>query len=155
MALTVLADYYRAFSTLDVRTVLPYFHEPALFIGPQGVFAASTPALVEAAFTPTMEGLRAKGFARSELSVRNVKTLSATTTLVTGVAVRYKADEQELERVGVTYVLCNSDSGWKIAVLIIHDADDVARQGQGGGAPARPIPASVSTGSPRRGRAVP
>jgi ketosteroid isomerase-like protein len=125
MASTVLADYYRAFSSLDVKAVLPYFHEPALFIGPQGVYAASTPALVEAALTPAMDGLRARGYVRSELSVLNVKLLSATTTLVTGVAVRYKADEQELERVGVTYVLCKSESGWKIAVLIVHDADDI------------------------------
>ena len=50
----VLADYYRAFSTLEVQAVLPHFHEPSLFIGPQGVFAASTSALVEAVFTPAM-----------------------------------------------------------------------------------------------------
>jgi hypothetical protein len=75
-----------------------------------------------------MEGLRAKGFARSELNVRTVKSLSATTTLVTGVALRYKLDGQELELVGVTYVMYKSDTRWKIAVLIIHDPDDVTRQ---------------------------
>ena len=73
-----------------------------------------------------MEGLRARGFGRSELSVRNVKSLSATATLVTGVAVRYKVDGQELERVGVTYVLHKADTRWKIAVLIVHDANEVA-----------------------------
>jgi hypothetical protein len=128
-ATRVLTEYYRAFSTLEVQAVLPYFHEPSLFIGPQGVFAASTSAFVEAGFTPAMEGLRARGFARSELSVRNVKSLSATTTLVIGVALRYKLDGQELERVGVTYLLYKSDAGWKIAVLIIHDTNDVTRQG--------------------------
>ena len=50
-ATRVLADYYSAFSTLEVRAVLPYFHEPSLFIGPQGVFAASSTALVEAVVT--------------------------------------------------------------------------------------------------------
>ena len=54
-----------------------------------------------------------------------VKSLSATATLVTGVAVRYKLDGQELERVGLTYVLHKGDTGWKIAVLIIHDTDEV------------------------------
>jgi hypothetical protein len=29
-----------------------------------------------------------------------------------------------LERVGVTYVLHNADSGWRIAVLITHDPDE-------------------------------
>jgi hypothetical protein len=44
--------------------------------------------------------------------------------LVTGVALRYKVDGKELERVGVTYVLHKVDTGWKIAVLILHDAND-------------------------------
>ena len=122
----VLADYYDAFSTLEVHAVLPYFHEPSVLIGPQGVFAAPTYAVLTTAFTPAIEGLRARGFGRSELSVRNVKSLSATATLVTGVAVRYKVDGQELERVGVTYVLHKADTRWKIAVLIVHDANEVA-----------------------------
>jgi hypothetical protein len=36
----VLADYYRAFSTLEVQAVLPYFHEPSLLIGPKEGFVA-------------------------------------------------------------------------------------------------------------------
>jgi hypothetical protein len=91
------------------------------------VFAAPTCAALATAFAPAIEGLRARGYVRSELSLRCVKSLSATTTLVTGVAVRYKADGQELERVGVTYVLHQADGRWKIAVLIVHDIDEVAR----------------------------
>jgi hypothetical protein len=82
----VLADYYDAFSTLEVHAVLPYFHEPSVLIGPQGLLAAPTYAVLTTAFTPAMEVLRARGFGRSEPSVRNVKSLSATPTLVTGVA---------------------------------------------------------------------
>ena len=122
----VLVDYYAAFSTLDVLAVLPYFHEPSVVIGPQGVFAAPTCAVLTTVFTPAMEDLRARGFGRSELSARNVKSLSATAALVTGVAIRYEVDGQELERVGVTYVLHKVDTLWKIAVLIVHDANDVA-----------------------------
>jgi ketosteroid isomerase-like protein len=122
----VLADYYAAFSTLDVQAVLPYFHEPSVLIGPQGVLAAPTYGVLTTVFTPAMEGLRAKGFGRSELSVRNLKSLSATAALVTGVAVRYRVDGQEFERVGVTYVLYKADTRWKIAVLIVHDANEVA-----------------------------
>jgi hypothetical protein len=88
------------------------------------VFAATTHALLMTAFAPAVESLRAKGFGRSELSVRDLKSLSATATLVTGVAIRYKVDGTELERVGVTYVLHKTDTGWKIAVLILHDANE-------------------------------
>jgi ketosteroid isomerase-like protein len=59
----VLADYYSAFSTLDVHAVLPYFHEPALLIGPGGMLPAPTRDVLPVAFTPVIEGLRATGSA--------------------------------------------------------------------------------------------
>ncbi len=123
----VLNEYYSAFSTLKVEAVLPYFHEPSLLIGPQGAFAATTHTLLATAFNSAMEGLRARGFGRTELSVRNLKSLSATAALVGGVAQRYKIDGEKLDQAGVTYVLYKADAGWKIAVLIIHDTDEVAR----------------------------
>jgi hypothetical protein len=120
----VLIDYYAAFSTLDPQSCLPYFHEPSLLIGPQGMGVAPTHAVLTTVFEPLMESFRARGFGRSELSVRDVKKLSASTTLVTGIANRYKADGQELDRAGVTYVMHLNDRGWKIAVLILHDEDE-------------------------------
>jgi ketosteroid isomerase-like protein len=120
-ALRTLADYYRAFSTLDVQAVWPYFHEPSLLISPQGVFPVPTFAALATVFTPTMEGLRTREFGRSELSVGYARLLSATATLVTGIAIRYQRNGQELERAGVTYVLHKAETGWKIAVIILHD----------------------------------
>jgi hypothetical protein len=120
----VLNEYYSAFSTLKVEAVLPYFHEPSLLIGPQGPFAATTHALLATAFTPAMEGLRARGFGRTELRVRTLKSLSATAALVGGVAQRYKIDGQELDQAGVTYALHKGEAGWKIAAIIIHDPDE-------------------------------
>ena len=119
-----LTDYYAAFSTLDAQAFLPFFHEPTLLIAPEGIIAATTHAVLAAAFAPTLENLRAQGFARSDLNVRQIKTLSATAGLLTGVAIRYKRDGQEMERVGVTYVLHKKDAAWKIAVLILHDVDE-------------------------------
>jgi hypothetical protein len=120
-----LLDYYAAFSTLDVPAILPYFHEPSLLMGPQGAFAAPTHDVLTTALTTVIDSLRARGFARSELSVQRVESLSASATLVTGVALRFRVDGQELERVGVTYALYNADSHWKIAVLIVHDPNEV------------------------------
>jgi ketosteroid isomerase-like protein len=122
-----LLDYYEAFNTLDVPTVLPYFHEPSLLIGPQGAFAAPMHDTLAPVLAMVVDSLRVRGFGRSELSIRNVEPLSGNTNLVTGVAIRYKVDGQELERVGVTYVLQSVDSRWRIAVLIVHDAHEVAR----------------------------
>ena len=52
--------------------------------------------------------------------------LSATSALVVGVAIRYKADDQELERVGVTYLLHKGNDSWKFAAMVLHDTDKVA-----------------------------
>jgi hypothetical protein len=120
----VLNGYYSAFSTLKLEAILPYFHEPCLLIGPQGTFAATTYTLLATAFAPAIEGLRARGFGRTELSVRNLKSLSATAMLVAGVAQRYKIDGQNLDQAGVTYVLYKAEAGWKIVVLILHDLDE-------------------------------
>jgi hypothetical protein len=98
----VIADYYRDFSTLNVQGILPYFHEPSLLVGPQGVIPIPDRAALVAVFGPVIEGLRAKGYGRSELELGYVKSLSSSAALIGGVAVRYKTDGQQLERGGVT-----------------------------------------------------
>ena len=120
--LQTLVDYYAAFNSLDPQAALPFFHEPTLLIGPQGVLAAPTHDILTPFLATAIDSLRARGFGRSELIVRRAEPLSASTTLVAGVALRYKVDGQELERVGVTYVLQSTDNRWRIAVLIVHDA---------------------------------
>ena len=120
-ALRTLTDYYRAFSSLEVQSVFPYFHEPSLLISPQGVFATPTFAALAGVFGHVMEGLRTREFGRSELSLGSVNSLSASATLITGVAIRYKRNGEELERAGVTYVLHKAEAGWKIAVIVMHD----------------------------------
>ena len=132
-ALRMLADYYRAFSTLEVQAVWPYFHQPSMLIGPQGVFAVPTLAALATVFSPMMEGLRSREFGRTELSVGYAKSLSASATLVTGIAVRYRRNGQELERAGVTYVLHKAETGWKIAVIILHDAHQIPAHSESSG----------------------
>ena len=120
----VLTDYYRAFSTLDVQAILPYCLEPALVVSPQGAAAMPTHAALVAAIAPGMEAFRARGYARSELTMLHVKRLSASTALAAGVAVRYKTDGQELDRAGVVYLLQKVDASWKITVIVVHDAEN-------------------------------
>jgi hypothetical protein len=117
----VIADYYRDFSTLNVQSILPYFNEPSLLVGPQGVIPIPNHAALVAVFGPVMEGLRAKGYGRSEFEPDYAKSLSSSTALTGGVAVRYDTDGQRLERVGITYVLHKTENGWKFAAVILHD----------------------------------
>ncbi len=122
----VLTDYYKAFSTLNVLSILRYFHQPALLIGPLGVIALPTPEAVVPIFGPVMQNLRQREYGRSEFSLQHLRLLSATSALATGAAIRYKAGGQEMERVGITYLLHKDDSGWKFVVMTLHDTDKVA-----------------------------
>ena len=126
-AAQVLADYYRAFSSLDAQAVWPYFHEPSQLVSPAGVVAMPTRAAVAAAFQPSMDALRARGFAKSELINLHVKRLSATTVIAGGVAVRTKTDGQELNRAGVVYLLQKTNGEWQIATIVSHEANDALR----------------------------
>jgi ketosteroid isomerase-like protein len=121
----VLTEYYKAFSTLSVQSVLRYFHQPALLIGPSGVIALPTPEAVVPIFGPVMENLRQREYLRSEFSLQQLRLLSATSALATGAAIRYRTDGQEMERVGITYLLHKGDSGWKFVVMTLHDTDKV------------------------------
>ena len=74
-----------------------------------------------------MDALRARGFAKSELTNLRLKRLSAASVIAGGVAVRRKSDGQELERNGVVYLLQKTNAGWQIAAIVIHDADHALR----------------------------
>lgn len=117
----VIADYYRDFSTLNVQAILPYFNEPSLLVGPQGVIPIPSHAALVAVFGPVMEGLRAKGYGRSEFELGYAKSLSSSAALIGGVVERYDTGGQQLERVGITYLLHKTGSGWKFATVILHD----------------------------------
>ena len=117
----MLADYYNAFSTLNIDAIKPYFHQPALIMGPPGVVAVPTSEALTAFLAPTIEALRAKGYARSEFTSVQVKQLSSTAASASGVAVRYKTDGKELSRVGITYLLHKTEAAWKIAVMVLDD----------------------------------
>src|SRR5262245_53469870 len=117
--LDVLNDYYEAFSTLELTAIVSYFSEPSMSIGPQGVFSAASRRELADAFVPFIEGLKAKGYGRSEFAEPQVTMLNEHTALVRGVAVRYLADGREMERVRISYLLHLMDAAWKIAVMVL------------------------------------
>jgi len=122
-----LNDYYRAFSAYDTQHALSYYNEPVVFITAQSVIAATTPGESAARLTKLYETLRPTGFARSELINLHIKQMSGGLAIASGVAVRYKADGQELGRLGVTYILRKTTVGWKLAALVSHDVATALR----------------------------
>jgi ketosteroid isomerase-like protein len=120
-------NYTRAFQTLDPRAALPYFHVPCMFIPVQRVRVLAAAADVEALLTQVMEALKARSYARSELTHLHVKQMSVTSALVSVSRVRQATDGRQLERLGETYTLRKAEGDWKIAVAMIHDPDTVLR----------------------------
>jgi ketosteroid isomerase-like protein len=120
-------NYVQTFQRLDPHATLSYFHIPCMFIPPRGVPVLATPADVEALLTQVMEGLKARNYARSELTELHAHQMSENTALVSVSRVRYTTDGEELERLGETYTLRRTEGAWKIAVAMIHDPDTTLR----------------------------
>jgi hypothetical protein len=74
-----------------------------------------------------MEGLKARSYARSEVTDLHVKQMSGDTAFMSFSRVRYATDGRELGRLGETYTLRRTEGGWKIAVAMMHDPDIILR----------------------------
>jgi ketosteroid isomerase-like protein len=123
-----LNDYASAFHNFDVQRVLRYYHEPLIVIGGPAVRVMATRADTEAWMKSFWARLRERGYARgSEFSPLHVKQVSTSVAVASAQFVRYKADGQELERIGATYVLHKTSDGWKIVVVVGHDPGGVLR----------------------------
>lgn len=118
--LAVLRGVEAAFSDADLPRYLSFFHSPFLIMAPAGVIAPSSEDEALTLLRPQLENLRARGYARSELNQATVKLLSATTALATVEWIRFKADNQELERLGATYAFFKNERGWKIAMVTVY-----------------------------------
>jgi hypothetical protein len=118
-ALEAIHGYYNVFSTLDLSAIVSYFCEPSMTVAPQGVFSAGNHAVLADSLAPIVDGLRAKGYGRSEFVQPQVTMLGDTAALVRGVAVRYTAAGPEMERIPISYLMYRGEAGWKIAVLVV------------------------------------
>jgi ketosteroid isomerase-like protein len=118
-ALEAIHEYYKAFSTLDVKAIVSYFCEPCLTIAPHRVLSAANRASLVDSLAPMLGGLKAKGYGRSEFVQPQVTLLGETAALVQGVAVRYTTAGTEMERIPISYLMHRGGAGWKIAVLVV------------------------------------
>jgi ketosteroid isomerase-like protein len=122
-AVNAFTDYAKAFETLDPQAVIPHYHEPCMFISPQGVAVMANQAQIVTFFAQVMEGLRVRGYGSSTFLNLQGKQLSDILAVVSGVGVWLKTDGDELQRFGLTYTLRNVDGKWRIIVATVHDID--------------------------------
>jgi hypothetical protein len=115
--LDAIHDYYKAFSTLKLDACAPFFSLPCLFVGLRGTFAVASREDLAKVLGPTLEGLKAKDYQRSEFLESQLTILTENAALVRGMAVRYRKSGAELERVSISYMMHQAGAGWKIAVV--------------------------------------
>jgi hypothetical protein len=128
--------YIKAFETLDPEVAVPFYHVPALFVAPQGVFAAPDANAARALLTQYMDQLRSQSYRRTDVHGLKVSPLSSGLANCSGVFVRFNASGAEIARLGFTYTMRESGGSWKIVVAIVHDP--VARYYHGTRAKLRP-----------------
>jgi len=113
--------YSRAFKTLDPDGILPFYHEPCLFISPQGIVSLPTRSDVVSFFRDVMSNLRAQDYHTSDFAGLRAASLSPNLAVVTGVGTWRRTDGSELRRFGLTYTLWGTGDAWEIAVAAVHD----------------------------------
>jgi ketosteroid isomerase-like protein len=121
VVLETFRRYVRAFETLRPDAVVPYYHEPCVFISPQGVVPLHTSAEIVAFFANVMASLHRDGYASSEFPDPEALRLSDALTMLRGVGSWKRADGTELRRFGATYTFRKGDTGWRIVVAVVHD----------------------------------
>ena len=112
--------YMRAFETLDPEAALPFYHLPAMFIAPQGVFAFQDISTARALLSQFMGQLRTQSYRRTEVVGLTVRKLSPALASCTGTFVRFNTGGEEITRVGFTYTMRSAGS-WKIVVAVVHE----------------------------------
>lgn len=117
-ALDTIHAYYIAFSTLDLDAIVSFYSEPTMTVSRQGVFSAPTRSALADFLAPMIDGLRAKGYGRSEFIESQTTALGEADAIVRGIAVRYATAGSELERLPISYLLHRGAAGWTIAALI-------------------------------------
>jgi ketosteroid isomerase-like protein len=127
MAIQAFKNYVAEVGSLDAQRVAAYYHEPLMFVTTARAGAFNTRAEIEAWLKSVFAGMKQRGYARSDWSDFHAKMLSAGVAVISTQTVRYKADGQELERLGFTYLLRKTGDGWKVAVLVGHDPSNVLK----------------------------
>jgi hypothetical protein len=113
--------YMRAFEKLDPEIVLPFYQFPAMFIAPQGVFAAPDAGTARALLSQLMEQLRGQSYRRTDVADLVVRHLPPSLALCSGVFVRFNASGQEIARLGFIYTMRSNAGSWQIVVALLHE----------------------------------
>jgi hypothetical protein len=104
----------------EVDSLLTYYGVPLLITTDGGFFALTSEEQVVAAVQPQIDGMRAAGYARSEVLGSQVTALNAASALYRGTFAYHGSDGREIRRVAITYLVTDGAAGRRISALVVH-----------------------------------
>ncbi len=122
--LSTFHRYAKTFETLRPSLVLPFYHYPAILISPSKAVAVKNRIVGFVVFLSIMRDLKRRGYDHNKTESLSVRQLSHNLAIISGTVIRYKKDDTELERFGLTYTLRQVEGNWKIIVGILHEVND-------------------------------
>ena len=106
----------------DTSSLLDYYGVPLLLTTDGGFFALTSEDQVVAAVQGQVDGMRAAGYARSEILGSEVTVLNSTSALYRGTISRQRSGGGEINRLTATYLVTDGATGRRISVLAVHSA---------------------------------
>jgi hypothetical protein len=118
-------EYLDAFASCgrgesQTASLLAYYGVPLLLTTDDGVFALTGGEQVVAAVQRQVDGMRAAGYARSEILSSEVTVLNSSSALYRGTFSRHRADGGEIGRLTATYLVTAGPAGRRISALAVH-----------------------------------
>ena len=106
----------------DTSSLLGCYGVPLLLTTDGGFFALTSEDQVVAAVQGQVDGMRAAGYARSEILGSEVTVLNSTSALYRGTISRQRSGCGEINRLTATYLVTDGATGRRISVLAVHSA---------------------------------
>jgi len=104
----------------DTASLLAYYGVPLLLTTDDGFFALANDDQVVAAVQQHIDGMRAAGYARSEILDSEATVLNSTSVLYRQTFSRQRSDGGEITRLTASYLVTDGPAGRRISALAIH-----------------------------------
>jgi hypothetical protein len=118
-------EYLEAFAACgrnerDTGTLLDYYGVPLLVATDDGYVALTSDDQVVAVLQQQVDGMRAAGYAGTEILDSEVTVMNATSALYRGTMARQRRDGGEIVRLTATYLVTDGAAGRRFSVLAVH-----------------------------------
>ena len=104
----------------DTASLLAYYGVPLLITTDGGFFTLTSDDQVVVAVQPQIDGMRAAGYAGSEVLGSEITVLNSASALLHGTFSYHSRSGDEIRRLSLTYLVTDGAGGRRISVLAVH-----------------------------------